>query len=212
MLIQPSTTLPPWWAESLLRMFLATGDRDSVSGDLLEEYRESIVPTLGAGADRWYVRQVAWYVLRATLPWAALVGSILVGRYLLDTLVPTQYTRGVPHPRSTIMSWALIATYALVGCRQSWRAGQLRSGIVAAFLTAALGGALSSVGTMLCLAIWHDPATWRAIQGSGGIDEALWGVPLMLVPVGSIVGAVGATAGRVAAAIYGASSPNTRNA
>jgi hypothetical protein len=37
-------------------------------------------------------------------------------------------------------------------------------------------------------AIWHDPATWSAIQDSGGIDDALWGVPVMLVTVGSIVG------------------------
>ena len=37
-----STTLPPRWAESLLRMLLSPEDRDSVSGDLLEEYRESM--------------------------------------------------------------------------------------------------------------------------------------------------------------------------
>ena len=203
---------PPGWAESLLRMFLAPADRDPVSGDLLEEYRDSIVPERGAGANRWYVREVGWYVLRATGPWAGLVGAILVGRYLLDTLSPVQYTRGVAHPRSTIMSWALIITYAAGGGRQAWRTGQLRSGIVAAFLAAALGGALSSLGTIVCLAVWHDPQTWRAIQGSGGIEEALYGVPLMLVPVGSIVGTLGAMVGRTAAAIYGASRPNTNSA
>lgn len=193
------TTLPPRWAESLLRTFLAAGDRESISGDLLEEYRESIVPERGAGANRWYVRQVGWYVLRATGPWAALVGGILVGRYLLDTLVPTQYTRGVAHPRATIMSWALIATYALSGCWHAWRTDRLRTGVAAAFVTALLGGALSVVGTLVCLAIWHDPATWRAIDGSGGIDEALYGVPLMLTVVGTIVGTVGALAGRLCA-------------
>lgn len=197
MTIDPATALPPRWAESLLRMMLKPGDRDSISGDLLEEYRESIVPTLGAAANRWYGRQVAWYVLRPIVPWAVLVGGILVGRYLLDTLAPVQYTRGVAHPRSTIMSWALIVTYALSGCWHTWRAGKLRSGMLAALLTAVLGGALSSVGTVLCLAVWHDPATWRAIQGSGGIDEALWGVPLMLTPVGTMVGTVGALAGKL---------------
>lgn len=203
---------PPRWAESLLWMFLAPADRDSVSGDLLEEYRESIVPDRGADANRWYVRQVGSYVLRATGPWAALIGAILVGRYLLDTLTPVQYTRGVVHPRSTIMSWALIITYAFGGGVQAWRTGQVRSGIVAAFLAAALGGALRSLGTILCLAVWHDPQIWRAIHGSGGIDEALWGVPLMLVPVGTFVGTAGATVGRMAAAIYGAPRPNTNSA
>jgi hypothetical protein len=75
-----------------------------------------------------------------------------------------------------------------------------------------LGGALSSLGTVLCLAVWHDAQTWRAIQGSGGIEEALYGVPLMLVPVGVLVGVVGATIGRTAAAIYDASKPNTKSA
>jgi hypothetical protein len=207
-----STTRPPQWAESLLRLFLTPGDRDSVSGDLLEEYRESIVPALGAGANRWYVRQVAWYVLRATGPAAAIAASILVGRYLLDTLAPAQYTPDVFHPRSIIMTWALIATYAVAGCWHAWRTGRLRAGVVAAFLTTALGGALSSVGTLLSLSVWHDPATWRAINGSGGIDEALWGVPLILVPVGTIVGALGAVVGRTAPAVHGSSSQNTNTA
>jgi hypothetical protein len=36
------TTRPPQWAERLLRLLLKPEDRDSVSGDLLEEYRDSI--------------------------------------------------------------------------------------------------------------------------------------------------------------------------
>src|SRR5580692_281109 len=97
-----STTLPPRWAESLLRMLLPPEDRDSVSGDLLEEYRESIVPALRGNADGWYVRQVAGYVLRQAWIWSALVGAILVIRYLLDSLAPVQYTSGVLHPRTAI--------------------------------------------------------------------------------------------------------------
>jgi hypothetical protein len=203
------STMPPLWAESLLRMMLKPGDRESISGDLLEEYRQAIVPALGSRANRWYVRQVGWYVLRATWPWAALAGGILITRYLFDTLAPVQYTRGVPHPRSTIMSWALIATFAVSGCWHAWRTRRLGGGVIAAFCATAMGGALSIVGTILCLAIWHDPQTWRAIQGSGGIEEALYGVPLMLVPIGTMVGTVGATVGRTAAAVYGASRPNT---
>ena len=93
-------SLPPRWAESLLRLLLPPKDRDSVSGDLLEEYRESIVPLRGAKASRWYIRQVGWYVLRATWAWSLVVGAICVWRYLLDTLVPIHYTPGVIAPRS----------------------------------------------------------------------------------------------------------------
>jgi hypothetical protein len=59
-------------------------DRDSVSDDLLEEYRESIVPALRNKAPGWYVRQVYGYVLRKAWIWSALVGAILVTRYLFE--------------------------------------------------------------------------------------------------------------------------------
>ena len=39
MTTESSTTLPPRWAESLLRMLFPPEDRDSVSGDLLDKYR-----------------------------------------------------------------------------------------------------------------------------------------------------------------------------
>jgi hypothetical protein len=54
---------PPAWAESLLRRLLSARDRETISGDLLEEYREAIVPLRGAGrAGIWYVGQVMSFV------------------------------------------------------------------------------------------------------------------------------------------------------
>jgi hypothetical protein len=210
---ESSTGLPPRWAESLLRMLLPPKDRDSVSGDLLEEYRESIVPALGGKANGWYLRQVAGYVLQTMWMWGPLVGAILVARYLFDSLVPVRYTPGVVHPRSAIMSYALMATFALCSGWQAWRSGHLRSGVLVALATAAFGGTLTAAGTVACLAIWHDPETLRAVQGSGGLAEALWGVPLLLVPIGLITGAAAAIAGRLANVIvYGASRRNMKNA
>lgn len=50
---------PPRWAESLLERLLAGRDRESVVGDLHEEYGESVYPRLGrVRADAWYLRQV----------------------------------------------------------------------------------------------------------------------------------------------------------
>jgi hypothetical protein len=182
-------------------MLLSPEDRDSVSGDLLEEYRESMVPVLGDHAKGWYVRQVAGHVLRKVWIWGTLVGAILVTRYLFDAFAPVRYTPGVVHPRSAIMSYALIATFISASGWQAWRSGHLGSGLLVAFATAAFGGALSAAGTVACLAIWHDPETLIAVRGSGGLAEALWGVPLMLVPIGLITGATGAIAGRLANAI-----------
>jgi hypothetical protein len=193
------TTLPPGWAESLLRMLLSEKDRDSVSGDLLEEFRESIVPSRGRGANRWYIRQAGGYLLREAWTWGALIAAILVTRLLFDSLAPIHYTPGVVPPRGAIMSWALIATFALGAAWHAWRTGHLRSGLLLTLVTAVIGGVLSSAGTVVCIAIWHDPETMRAIQGSGGLDEALWGVPLLLIPIGLITGTAGAIVGKALA-------------
>jgi hypothetical protein len=49
---------PPRWLERLLLAFLKSRDRETVSGDLLEEYREEQLPRLGPmRANLWYLRQ-----------------------------------------------------------------------------------------------------------------------------------------------------------
>jgi hypothetical protein len=49
---------PPRWLEALLVWCLAARDRETISGDLLEEYREVQLPQLGPmRANLWYMRQ-----------------------------------------------------------------------------------------------------------------------------------------------------------
>ena len=122
MTLNRQAPLPPAWAEWMLRLVLREKDRESVSGDLLEEYRDSIVPARGAGANAWYVRQVAGFVWRSTWAWGAIVGAICLWRYLLDTLAPIHYTPGVVAQRSVVMSWALAATFSGCGARSRGRA------------------------------------------------------------------------------------------
>jgi hypothetical protein len=50
---------PPRWAQSLLQTILDERDRETVSGDLLEEYIEVRLPARGSRrASLWYLRQV----------------------------------------------------------------------------------------------------------------------------------------------------------
>jgi hypothetical protein len=54
---------PPAWAEAVLRALVGPRNRDTITGDLLEEYREVIVPARSRfGARTWYVRQVVSFV------------------------------------------------------------------------------------------------------------------------------------------------------
>ena len=49
---------PPRWLEGMLLHFLAARDRETISGDLLEEYREEQVPRFGSlRANVWYLYQ-----------------------------------------------------------------------------------------------------------------------------------------------------------
>src|SRR5262245_27194604 len=64
----PVVDRPPRWAEWLLRAMLTARDRDTIPGDLLEEYREVILPARGRfRATLWYLRQVLSLVNGLTL-------------------------------------------------------------------------------------------------------------------------------------------------
>jgi hypothetical protein len=189
---------PPRWAEAVLRVLLAPDDRESVSGDLLEEYRETIVPARGPAADRWYVRQVASFLLRASWPWGAILGAALVIRYLFDTLVPpADYLM-----RARISTCIVFAGCALPGFYAARRTRSIPAGLLSSVSAATIGALLSIMGTGVMLTIWHDPATLNSWRRSGGLDEALIDVPLKLVAIGATLGFAGALCGKSLSAAF----------
>jgi hypothetical protein len=183
---------PPAWAEALLRDVLAPADGDSVTGDLLEEYRESIHPVRGPWrADVWYVKQVLRFVWRDARLWGTLFGAAFVGRTALDWLMPTTdfYIRASV---STYLGITLLLTSAFLAARRS---GSSAAGMIAGVATASIGAAVSIAGTAVLLAIWHDQRTMAAIVGSGGLGE-VFTLPLMMVLPGLVLGIFGGIAGR----------------
>ena len=77
---------PPRWAEAVLMTLLKPGDRESVSGYLLEEYREAWRPARGAfRANVWYLVQVGSLLWRLIWPCVLAMGglSVLPGLRLL---------------------------------------------------------------------------------------------------------------------------------
>jgi hypothetical protein len=62
---------PPSWATALLRALLPARDRDTITGDLFEEYSERLPRSAGV-ARNWYIRQVLSFVRARNLGWLLL--------------------------------------------------------------------------------------------------------------------------------------------
>ena len=184
-------TNPPAWAEAMLRLFLRPDVFLSTSGDLLEQYRDSILPVRGLfRADRWYLRQVLGFALRKILPWAALFAGVFVARFALDMLHPTTDF----HTRSQVTTYTSIGLLLTAGFWSAWRSGSFFAGAAAGFATVVAASVLSIAGTAGLLAFWHDAPAMSAIAASGGLDEALF-LPAFLIVPGIVLGAIGGLVG-----------------
>lgn len=188
-----SVTTPPAWAEALLRLLLKPEDRETVSGDLLEAYRDTIVPARGrAGADGWYVRQVLGFLWRATWLWAAVFSGAFVARNAFDWLVPTTDF----YMRSQVTTYFAIGTLLLVGFGAAWRSGSAIAGILVTVVASQIAAVFSIVGSSVLLAFLKSPEIDRAIAGSGGIEE-VYVLPFMMIVPAVILGTVAGVAGKV---------------
>ena len=189
-----SLVTPPRWAEWVLRMFLARQNRDAVSGDLLEEYRDSIVPERGRRpANIWYVGQVLGYVIRHSGVWAVLFSGAFLARQVYDTLVPTTDF----HFRAEVTTYTAIALLLSTGFLAAWRSGSMIAGTLAGIATTAISAVISVAGGAVILAIWHDPVRLANIRNSGGIEE-MFVLPVFAIALGLILGTIGGTAGATA--------------
>src|SRR5436190_8110185 len=134
---------PPEVAELILRGLLSLDMGETVSGDLLEEYRGSRVPALGEfRADLWYWRQVGGMWLRAY--WWLVVSAVLlhVVHDLFDTFrAPSgvSYLDGRPAVVLAVLSpLGLVGLVALATVYGSCRAERWQGGLVAALGVSAI--------------------------------------------------------------------------
>ncbi len=182
---------PPRSVEAVLRMLLPPHDRDPVSGDLLEEYRESIYPARGRiRADVWFVTQVFGFLWSDNRLWAALLGGSLVARTALDWLVPTVDF----HSRSTITTILSVGILLCAGFSAAWRSHSPWSGIFAGIMSVFIAAIISMFGATWLLVAYHDQRTLAAIQASGGLAE-VFTLPMTLLGPGALLGAVGGAFG-----------------
>ena len=127
------------WGDFVLRLLVRRRDRETISGDLLEEYREHVRPTRGPWAARiWYVRQILSFV--SPLVWGLLIGVVLGVWQLVDTAVEP-LAEDTPRVMigivgTMLVSWTLASLAAALPSRRFTRA--LVAGIIAGVATMAV--------------------------------------------------------------------------
>jgi hypothetical protein len=177
---------PPAWADAWLRLLLPARDRDTVSGDLMEEYRENVRPQRSQlAADAWYVGQVSRFAWRQGL-WALALATLFEARTAFDWFVPaTNFA-----PRSEVTTLVTVATLLVIGASSTMRTRSLLAGVVST-ATALVGSAvICSVVTAFMYWNWQSPALISAISGSGGLAEVFI-LPIVLIVPGTAIGATG---------------------
>jgi hypothetical protein len=185
---------PPEWAEALLRLVLQPRDFECVSGDLLEEYRQSVRPVRGRQrADLWYVGQVFGLVWRNARLWAALFAAAYVARTALDWRLPTTEF----HARAAASTFLGIGLLLVAGFWAAYRSRSFAAGPLIGLAIAAMAAPMALLGVLMLFGLWHDPASLAAIRASGGLEE-VFTLPVALMLPGIVVGTIGGLLGAAA--------------
>jgi len=188
---------PPRWAAALLESLLPYGEAETIVGDLIEEYRDAVLPARGQlQANIWFVRQVAGFAWRAPVAGGLVVAAFIAGRFVLDTFAPpASYAQ-----RSFFTTWSSILLYLLAGFWGARRTGRARAGMLVAVCAHAIGWTLSIAitGAIFVGVIRDDAAMLNLFRETGGWGEQ-WFLPLMLLPFVLVLGSVGGLWGRTLA-------------
>jgi hypothetical protein len=131
---------PPAVPQALLGLLLRANARETVCGDLLEEYREARVPALGPlRADLWYWRQVGGIWLRAYWWFVVPVVLLVVVHDVFNTFrAPSgaSYLDGLPTLALVPLSpLVVVSFFGLAGAYGSCRTQRWTGGFVAALGT-----------------------------------------------------------------------------
>ena len=176
---------PPYWADWLLRSVTRPSDRESISGDFLEEYREVRRPALGIWrADLWYVKQVlsmSWQLV-----WPCVLTMTAVTVFSLAIKLPWRYSLvqapGVSALDATVCLWA--------GYYTSRRTRLVHTGMMSAGLIGIL-----PPGIFLGVAAARDPTLFLVPFAKPFIFVILFTVISLAISFGLALGALGAAVG-----------------
>jgi hypothetical protein len=202
--------LPPRWMERILRAMLKKRDRDTISGDLLEEFREDIFPAKGRiRADLWYLWQVLSLIEGASF--GLLLGSALSAfSTAMLMIAPLRTDRPI---EVALLCGVILLLLSLSGFLACHRGGNLfdamKAGTVAGLVAAAVSSLIYLVQLNLFFNTIRHRADWEtlldAFQSSRFDNLRAFAnyysamQDLIILPVVAISGAVAATIGGLAA-------------
>jgi len=183
---------PPRWAEAVLRSLLRPSDRESISGDLLEEYRAARRPALGAlGADAWYLKHVGSVLWHLILPCALTLAAITLLSLTVNRSSRAAYVWYGSLVQAPGLSLVHALIYSWAGYHASQRTGLIRTGMLAAAATSFVGFTV-----LFTAAAIRDPALILAPFSKPFIFVILSILLLMALSYAALVGAVSGMIGR----------------
>lgn len=222
---------PPRWAEGLLRAVLGAKDRESVVGDLAEEYQEALLPERGRlRADLWYLRHVAsvlWHLgagpggrLRSDLTHGLALGIVLsLAVFATNIVLPVLSSRTARWEQAmdaepyVTAGWLFVALlWGMAGFAAYRRTADIRAAIRAGAIVA-----LASMASVMLTFVLIDNVFLDIVSRQ---PEKIWGLQqsqapsmraylnhtfvksfLLVLPVLTIAGAVFGALGGAAARI-----------
>jgi hypothetical protein len=177
---------PPRLAQWVAGVFVPAREIDSVTGDLLEEYREVQLGERGKRhADLWYFAQVL--SLAGRVIWPGLL-AIVALRLLTFPLPGRTIPSLVPSPGTSLLD-AVVLIW--IGYHAAARTGQSITGILAASATGVLG-----FGSFFVYAIATQPSLLLAPVRTPFVVVIFCVLLLIAVLFAVVAGAAGAAAGR----------------
>ncbi len=183
---------PPRWAEAMLRSLLRPSDRESISGDLLEEYRAARRPALGAlGAAAWYLKHVVSVLWHLILPCALTLAAITLVSLIVNRSSREAYVWYGSLVQAPGLSLVHALIYLWAGYHGSQRTRLIKTGMLAAAATSFVGFTV-----LFTAAAISDPALILAPFSQPFILVILSTLLLLALSYGVLVGAVGGVIGR----------------
>jgi hypothetical protein len=197
---------PPQWAEQLLQLLLRHRDRDTIIGDLREEYHEVVVPTRGRlGAKLWYVRQIVSFVDAVTL------GLLLGAAFGIWLLIHTRLDPLAEETPTALLTFfgPMFTFWGMAGFAATRRDGRLldaiKVGATVAFVTFVVYDLSQLIRVNVFLDAIRHRSDWRHMMSQferSGYESLRWYVSyvgltsapvkiLAATTIGACIGGIG---------------------